>query len=116
MSAAARTAIADAASSVEGINCKPYYRQSLKPGDAFVKLARRTPDPSGLGDVVVWQVWLALPQDLVTAEQWLDEHIDGLTSALRREMTVTSTTPAELVLGGGIAVNGVIVEGAREGD
>lgn len=115
MSAEARAAISDAASTVTGVNCKPYYRQSLKSGDAFVRLARRAPDPSGLGDTVVWQVWLALPQDVLAAEKWLDERVGDLYAALRGEMTITSITPAELVLGGTNSVNGVIVEGAREG-
>lgn len=114
MSAATRTAIADAASTVTGVTCTPYYRQSLRPGDACVRLARRDRDASRLGWIDTWQVWLALPQDVAAAEAWLDAHMADLVAALRPELVVTSIAPAELVLGAN-TVSGAVIEGARAG-
>lgn len=117
MSAEARTAIAAAASTVTGVKCTPYYRQSLKPGDACVRLLVRTKAVNGFGFVDTWQVWLALPQDVATAEKWLDEHGAALLEALKPEFIggIQTVTPAELVLGTGASTNGVIYQGAREG-
>jgi len=108
-----RAAIAAAASTVDGVTCTPNYRQSLSPGDAFVRLDRRARSENGYGYMDTWQVWLALPQDQASAETWLDTNIDALTAALSAEIVVTAITPAELVPGP-TPVNGVIFEGARE--
>lgn len=112
MTAATRTAISDAVSALDGLNCSPYFRQSLKPGDAFVRLAARGPDPE-LGFTDTWQVWVALAQDVVTAEKWLDDHLEDLQTALAGELTVTTINPTEFVTGS-TTVNGVVVEGDRE--
>ncbi|HWI43265.1 MAG TPA: hypothetical protein VNS81_06565 [Nocardioides sp.] len=117
MSSEARAAIAAAASTVAGVNCSPYYRQSLDPGDACVRLSVRTKASNGFGYVDTWQVWLALPQDVEDAEKWLDDRGAEVVAALNPEFIggIRTITPAELVLGGGTATNGVIYEGAREG-
>lgn len=107
-----RQELAAAAATVDGINCTPYYRQSLKARDAFVRLAKRTPDPA-IGFTDTWQVWVALSQDVKAAEQWLEDHLDELAAALSSEMTVTSITPTEFSLAGVPSVNGVVVEGDR---
>ena len=108
-----RTEFAAAVTGVAGISCTPNYRQSLKPGDAFVRLGVRRRDGSGLAYADTWQVWLALPQDVATAEKWLDEHIDEISEALRPLLNLNTITPAELALGGN-TVPGVIFEGIRE--
>ena len=117
MSTEARTAIAAAASTVDGVKCTPYYRQSLKPGDACVRLQVRTKASNGFGYVDTWQVWLALPQDVAAAEKWLDDHGADVLAALNPEFIggIQTVTPAELVLGSGASTNGVIYQGAREG-
>jgi hypothetical protein len=110
-----RTALATAASTVSGVACAPYYRQSFRAGDAAVRIERRGRDDNGYW-LDTWQVWVALNQDAATAEQWLDAHLDDLTTALSAEMTVTTITPADIALAsGGGSINGVIVEGVREG-
>jgi hypothetical protein len=110
-----RTDLAAAASTVAGIACAPYYRQSFRAGDAAVRLDHRTRDDNGYW-LDTWQVWVALNQDVLTAERWLDDHLDDLTAALSAEMVVTTITPTELVIGtGGASIPGVIVEGVREG-
>ncbi|HEY0889655.1 MAG TPA: hypothetical protein VGE38_08605 [Nocardioides sp.] len=115
MSAATRQAIAAAANTVTGISCTPYHRQSLKPGDGCVRLANRKRSATGFGYVDTWQVWVALAQNVADAEKWLDDHTTELADALEAEISVQSITPAQLQIGAGAAVNGVIVEGAREG-
>lgn len=111
--AATRAALAAAAATVEGINCTAYYRQSLAPGDAFVRLSSRTRSENGFGFMDTWQIWLALPQDAVAAEKYLDSHVGEITAAISAEVIVTTVTPSELVLGAN-SVNGVIFEGVRE--
>lgn len=110
-----RTALATAASTVAGVTCTPYYRQSLRAGDAAVRLDRRGRDDNGYW-LDTWQVWVALHQDAASAEKWLDAHLDDLASALSAEMTITTIMPADIALAtGGGSINGVIVEGVREG-
>lgn len=113
MSAETRQAIAAAASTVEGIHCSPYFRQSLAVGQGSVRLNLANRSANGIGFVNTWQVWVALSQDVATAERWLDEHLDELATALDAELIVTTITPAELAFAGGGSINGVIVEGAR---
>lgn len=88
------------------------YRQSLAPASGFVKWNGRTVDDSGFGWIDTWQVWIALSQDVKTAEQWLADHLPELLAAANTELVVTSAYPAELVLGAG-TTNGLIIEGTR---
>jgi hypothetical protein len=113
MSAAVRNEIANAAKTVTGINSTPYFRQSVRPFDASVRLAVSNRSTNGFGFMDTWQVWIALPQDLATADKWLDDNKDALTNALGEAMIVVSVTPSELVTDGG-TIPGVIIEGARE--
>jgi hypothetical protein len=108
-----REAIAAAAETVTGVSCSAYRRQSLKPRDGFVAFAKRTPDDA-IGFTDTWQVWIALAQDVATAEKWIEDHVDQLAAALSTEMTVTSITPTEFTIPGASPVNGVVVEGDRE--
>lgn len=88
------------------------YRQSLAPRSGFVKWSGRNRDDSGLGWIDTWQIWIALPQDVKTAEQWLSEHMEELLDAVHGELVITGAFPAELVLPGG-TTNGLIIEGTR---
>ena len=108
-----RTELAQAVNGTAGIKCSTHYRQSLKAGDAFVRFASRGRDGSTLGYADTWQVWVALSQDVTTAERWLDEHLDEVCEALTPVLNLNTTTPAELALGGN-TVSGVIFEGIRE--
>ena len=101
-----------AAASLPGVSkVSEYYRQSLKPGDGFVRLAQRERDSSGFGWMDKWEVWLSIPADFVAAEKWLDQNLDALTDALNSVVVVTTVTPSELVLGSS-TVNGVIFAGS----
>jgi hypothetical protein len=114
-SATVRAEIAAAATLIEGVNVSPYYRQSLKPGDGFVRLGQRGRDGSGIGFLDTWEIWLALSQDVLTAEQWLEDNLDDLLVSLHSAMYVTTVTPTELVIGtGGASIPGVIIAGTRE--
>lgn len=95
-----------------GLNVTAYYRQSLKPWDGFVKWSGTTQASNRFGWVNTWQVWLALPQDVKAAEQWLDTNLTALVEAFDAEVIVTSAVPAELVVGDGASVNGLILEGS----
>ncbi|GAA1977523.1 hypothetical protein GCM10009798_43430 [Nocardioides panacihumi] len=108
-----RQVIAAAASTVTGIDCEPSYQQSLTPGDGFVRLAVSNRADNGFGFVNTWQVWIALSQDVATAEEWMDDHLSEVIDALDPVLLITSATPSELILAGGASINGLIVEGAR---
>ena len=101
-----------AAASLPGVSkVSEYYRQSLKPGDGFVRLAQRERASNGFGYINKWEVWLTIPADFVAAEKWLDQNLNALTDAINSVMVVTSVTPSELVLGAS-TVNGVIFAGS----
>jgi hypothetical protein len=114
MSSAARTAIAEAANGVTGIHCNPYFVQTTKAGDAMVRLDRIT-YPNAFGGVATWQVLVLLPQDIATAEKYLEEKIPALVEALAEQMSIRTITPQQLALETG-SVPCVIVEGTREED
>lgn len=101
-----------AAATVTGLTrVTPSYRQSLKPGDGFVRLARRNRAENGFGFISTWEVWIALPGSWDAAERWLEQHLDGLITAIDHAMVVSAATPSELVLGSA-TVNGVIITGS----
>jgi hypothetical protein len=109
-----RQAIADAANTVDGINCSAYSRQLEKTGDALVRYSGQLRDENGFGFVVTWDVFVVLPADLKAAEQWLDSNLTTLLEALEEEMTVDSVTPAEITYDTGTARPGVAITGFRE--
>ena len=115
-SAAFRTELAQAVTDAgAAFSCTPYYRQSLKPGDAMVRLDARARDRSGVGYVDTWQVWMAIPQDVTQAEKWLDTNIPVITAALEPLLWVSTITPSTLQVGSQ-QTNGVIFEGTRESE
>jgi hypothetical protein len=115
MSAADRDLIATVASTVEGVNVAAYFRQTTKPGDGMVRLDRMFPDSSGVGFMNTWQVVVMLPQDLASAERFLESIIPGLLAALDPVLALTSVTPGQLSLDTGL-VPCVFIEGARGAD
>lgn len=108
----ARLEIAAAASTVEGITVTPNYRQALTQGQGFVRLAHRDRPENGFGWIDTWQVWVALSQDIASAEQFLEGIEDDLLDALGEAMQVNSLTPSELVIDQG-SVPGLVIEGVR---
>lgn len=114
MSAATRTEIATAASTVEGVTCEPYHRQSTGVGDASVRLGE-TAYPNRFGGVVTWEVVVNLPQGVTDAERLIDEISPALRDALASVMTVRRIYPARIAYGAA-QTNALVVEGTREED
>lgn len=113
MSAALRTALADAANTVLGAKrCAPYYRSSARPGDAWVSFARRDRDDTGLGFMAAWEIRVALHQSLDAAERWVDENADALAAAVAEHLVITAVVMVTLVTDSG-NVPGLVVEGVR---
>jgi hypothetical protein len=109
-----RAELAAAASSVEGLDVVEYYRQSLRPGTGFVRLAEKTAADNGFGYVDTWDVVVVLPQDLVAAEKFLEYCQAPLLAALEAVMFVKTLTPTQIIFDAQ-SVPGVVVTGAREG-
>ena len=107
-----RESLADAASTVDGISVTPYFRQSTKPGDGYVRLDRTNRDSTGFGFINVWQVLIILPGDLAGAEKFLEARVEALLEALNEEVIVISVTPQQLVLDTG-TLPVVVIEGNR---
>lgn len=112
MSAADRTALAQAASTVEGIDVSPNYRQATEPGYGMVRLDR-IEFPNRLGPVRVWQIIIIAPQDMKAAETWMESKADALAEALSGELEMTSITPADVTLPGGGSMPVLVIEGRR---
>jgi len=111
MSAALRTALADAANAVLGEKrCAPYYRSSARPGDAWVSFARRDRDDTGFGFMAAWEIRVALHQSLEAAEKWVDEHSDDLADAIAQHLIITAVVMVTLVTDTG-NVPGLVIEG-----
>lgn len=109
-----RAAIAAAASSVDGVDCTPRFRQVTRPGQAVVQLSRQDRPSNGFGRMNVWQVFVVLPADRARAESWLDERLDELVAALEdpAALAVTTVTPITVPTPSG-DINGVAIEGTR---
>lgn len=116
MSAAAREAIAEAASTVDGIKVTPYFRQTVKAGQGMVRLDRRVRDDSGLAYFNdVWQVLVVLPQDIAAAEKYLEQKLDLLLDALGEQLAVASATPQQIQTDS-TTIPCVVIEGTRESE
>lgn len=109
----ARADIADAASTVAGLNVTPHYRQVTKSGDGFVRLGQLIAAENGFGFVAEWEVVVSIGQDSKATETWLDTNLAPLADALARELHITTVTPLELVFGSA-STNAVVITGTRE--
>lgn len=112
MSLATREEIADAANTVEGIKATPYFRQTTRPGDAFVRLDRWARDSTGFGYIQTWALCVLLPQALAAAEEYLDENLETIVEAVSEALVVTTVTPSRLALDTG-TIPVVMIEGTR---
>lgn len=114
MSAEARKALADAASTVDGITCHPYFVQSIKTGQAVVRLDRINYPPDRFGGVVRWNVVVMLPQDQTQAEKYIEKHLDALVDALDGQWQIAEAQPQQLNIPGVGVVPVLIIAGHRE--
>jgi hypothetical protein len=113
MSAAVRQILANAANTVSGVKCTPYFTQSLAAGSASVRLDR-VEYPNRFGGVAHWQVIVFLPQELAAAEKWLDAKMPALHEALDGELVITSIGIQQVVVEAGTALLSAVVAGHRE--
>lgn len=109
-----RQDIANAATIDALTKVTPYYRQTLKPGDGFVEYGGQVAGDNGFGYVVTWNVWIAVAQDVKTAEEWIEEHLDTVLQSLEPELIITTASPTNRPIGGQVT-NGVLITGTREG-
>ena len=113
MSADVRAALATAADSVLGADrCSAYYRQTARPGDAWVSWSRMDRDSTGFGFMESYEVRVVLPQDLGAAEAWADENTAALVEALSADLTITAAAMVTLVMDAG-NIPGLVVTGVR---
>jgi hypothetical protein len=114
MSEAARNAIAQAASTAEGITCHPYFVQGTKTGHATVRLDVTNYPPDGFGGVVRWNVVVMLPQDQAQAEKYIDDHLKDIVAAVSEEMQVSEARPQQLNIPGAGILPVLFITGHRE--
>ena len=103
-----RQDVANAATIAGITNITPYYRQSLKVGDGFVRLASLSRDDSGFGWVSKWEIWIATPTEFVAAETWIDTNLIQVLDAINTVALAAEATPTELIMGTN-SVNGIII-------
>lgn len=111
----AREDIAAAASTVEGVQCSPYYVNQTTPGQAHVQWMR-TEYPNRLGGEDYWAVLVTLPSDAAAAQQWIEEHKAALVEALGEELIVTQALPQIVPETDNPSKKVLAVEGHREAE
>lgn len=113
MSNAVRKALAAAAETVAGIKCSPYFMQTTKTGSGMVRLDR-TEYPNRFGGICFWQVLIILPQDIASAEKYIEDKQPELHEAITEQLVITVITPQEIVLNDGVRLPCLVIEGHRE--
>lgn len=115
MSEAVRNALAQGASTVEGITGQPYFVQTTGAGVALVRydgteyvhsFGARFGTPR-------WSVVLLLPNDPAAGEKYLEAKVPPLLDALAPVLAVKSVTPQYIDFGSG-AVPCAVISGNRE--
>lgn len=109
-----RDDIAAAASSVEGVECSPFYRPATEPGAAWVERTR-TVYTEGMhpsyGALPFWRVTVVMPSDVVAAEEWIETYQQTLVEALSDAMAVTVATPETVQLVDNPALKVLTIDG-----
>jgi len=113
MSALVRKAIADQASTVDGVTCHPYFVQALDSGSAMVRLDR-IEYPNPFGGVCHWNVVVMLPKDQAAAEKYIDTTVPLIRAAVESELVVTQVQPQRLEIPGVGVLPCVFINGHRE--
>lgn len=108
-----RTELADAVTALAGIDVRPYYRQSTKPGDGWVTLSGWDRDDTGFGYMDTWEVRIILSTDLKAAEEWVETHGDAVVSAIEPLLIITSVALVTFVADAG-NIPGLLITGVRE--
>ena len=107
-----RQAIADAASTVDGIQVFAYYKPG-KAGTGWVELLR-TDYPNKFAGEDYWGVVVTLPgDDLPAAQKFMDDHRAALRAALMDELEVTNVHPEIVPLPDNPSMRTMVIEGHR---
>jgi len=113
-----REEIAEAATTVYGVTCTPYYEQTTNPGHAFVRLERINYE-NAFGRVYAhpsWNVVVVLSQNMAIAERFIEDVVPALVDALKDVLIVTSAVPQRTQFPDGTTVPCVFINGHREAD
>lgn len=113
MSTAVRQILADAASTVAGIEADPFYVQSTEAGHAHIRL-EKIEWPNRFGQLRSWNVVVLLPQDIAESEAFLEEKLPLLYDALSPELIVREAVPQRLNIPGIGDLPCVFINGQRE--
>jgi hypothetical protein len=98
--AATREAIAAAVTAIDGLKGYAKRPTSLNTGDAWPQWGGAERSDGALF-VNTWRVYVVLPSDETTADNWADEYGDLLADALEPVMFVDTIAPALLAAGEG---------------
>lgn len=110
--AVVRRELADAASTVAGVQVSPYFRQKVTAGTGMVR-RDQTVWPNKFGASVTWQIVIFLSQDIAKAEAWVDAHVQELRAALKGALRIEVVTQEQLALDTG-TVPILLIQGSRE--
>ncbi|MBB3041153.1 hypothetical protein [Nocardioides soli] len=108
-----RAALAEAASTVEGVVCTPTYVQLSALGESCVQRERIT-YPNVFGGVGSWNVVVCLGQDMAVAETFFDDKVPAVVEALGPVMQVKSAALNKLNLVDGATALAAFINGFRE--
>jgi len=111
----ARQEICDAVNAVDGMTATPYVSGEVSPGTVYLRL-ERIEFPNPFGGICHWNVCLVLPQDLATAEQYLEGVLPSLIEAIEPHLVVRSVVPQRLNLAGVGDLPVAFINGTREAD
>lgn len=115
-----REELAAAASTVDGIEISPEYRQLSKPGQGWIELLRTEYPPihGVLGGEDYWGVFVLMPSDVAAAQRFMDEKRTELVRALMpptgvRWLIVTQVRPEIISVPDNPGIKTMVVEGHR---
>lgn len=111
----ARSDLATAANTVDGVNVTEFWRQTAHPGQGWVRLDR-TDYPDIFGGIDTWQVLIVVSTNDAVAEQWIEANIPDLLGALRHQMIVRQTSLRSYPTPEKQVIPVLVIEGTREAD
>ncbi|MGL5928604.1 MAG: hypothetical protein ACRCY8_06690 [Dermatophilaceae bacterium] len=76
------------------------YVQNLRPGQGYVTFARARRSDDRWGAIAEYVAVIILDQDVRTAQEWIETHLDTLIAAARTVGEWMSAEPAAINLGG----------------
>jgi hypothetical protein len=108
----AREEIAAAASTAAGVDCSATYRLLSKPGQAYVEWLRDD-WPNKFGGESYFGVVVCLPNDVASAQAWIEEHKNEIREAVAPALEVTQLRPEVHLMTDNQSQKVLVVEGHR---